>query len=73
MPPKPALESHGEQRATVLYKLAPEFKLMWAPLWLRALVHCTRRRGAGCARGNPSAACVARLRLLTSQVDSRLS
>lgn len=33
-------ESPGEQRATVLRKLAPEFKLMWAPLWARASLYC---------------------------------
>ena len=39
VPAKPAPGSDGEQRTLVLRKLAPEFKLMWGPLWARALIY----------------------------------
>jgi hypothetical protein len=39
MPAEPAPGSDREQRTLVLRKLAPEFKLMWGPLWARALIY----------------------------------
>lgn len=39
LPREPAPGTRGEQRDLVLRKLAPEFKLMWAPLWVRLLVY----------------------------------
>ena len=39
VPAAPEGDSPAEQRAVVLRKLAPEFKLMWGPLWARGLVY----------------------------------
>ncbi|MGZ6613099.1 MAG: hypothetical protein ACXVFQ_01540 [Solirubrobacteraceae bacterium] len=39
VPSEPAPGNPDEQRALVLRKLAPEFKLMWAPLWVRLSVY----------------------------------
>jgi hypothetical protein len=39
VPAAPESGTPTEQRAVVLHKLAPEFKLMWGPLWARGLVY----------------------------------